>query len=154
MYSSYLIFTWDWLLEKWKVGGLDILLFTTRLVGWSQALWRVPDCFRNWTLVVSSVHPMHTEAQAEYPVLSSQSWQGFGIFFEQFPKVYSQIPIPHSNGKAFKSAALVVNQILATPEFQIYFEILRMSRIFDLERAPWRGGIFVSLIISIKKSLA
>ncbi len=54
------------------------------------------------------------------------------------------------NGKTFKSAAIIIAQLLNTPEERKYFTQLNVEWQFNLEKAPWWGGIFERMIRSAK----
>ena len=56
------------------------------------------------------------------------------------------------NSKTFKSAK-IINQILETPEAKKYFTQLHLKWQFNLEKAPWWGGIFERMIKSAKQCL-
>ena len=57
------------------------------------------------------------------------------------------------NGKTFKSAHRVLLNLLAQPTVAKYFLDTRIKWIFNLERAPWWGGIFERLVKSMKQCL-
>ena len=54
------------------------------------------------------------------------------------------------NGKTFKSTAKSIEATLNHPEVQQYFAGLGMEWSFNLEKAPWRGGVFERMIKSVK----
>ena len=59
------------------------------------------------------------------------------------------------NGKTFKSAAKLIRQILESPESRRYNVLLpvHIEWQFNLERAPWWGGIFERMVKSAKRCL-
>ena len=57
------------------------------------------------------------------------------------------------NGKTFKSAAREIKQLMNDPEVKQYFAKARMKWSFNLEKAPWWGGIFERLVRSVKRCL-
>lgn len=57
------------------------------------------------------------------------------------------------NGKTFKSASKVIERVLSDSVVQKYFSDLRVQWIFNLEKAPWWGGMFERLIKSAKRCL-
>ena len=57
------------------------------------------------------------------------------------------------NGKAFKVAAKTLSEMVKQPEFTKYLEGVGVEWTFNLEKAPWWGGIFERLIQSVKRSL-
>ena len=57
------------------------------------------------------------------------------------------------NGKTFKSATKLIRQVLDSPKSRKYFSQLRVEWHFNLERAPWWGGIFERMIRSAKRCL-
>lgn len=57
------------------------------------------------------------------------------------------------NGKTFKSAAKIIQAMLNHPEVKQYFSGIGMEWSFNLEKAPWWGGIFERLIKSMKQCL-
>ena len=57
------------------------------------------------------------------------------------------------NAKTFKSASKIIGQILNSPEARKYFVQLDVKWLFNLERAPWWGGIFERMVRSAKRCL-
>ena len=57
------------------------------------------------------------------------------------------------NGKTFKSASKIVRSVFSDPKVQKYFADLNVQWTFNLEKAPWWGGIFERLIQSTKRCL-
>ena len=57
------------------------------------------------------------------------------------------------NGRTFKSAAKLLVKILKHPEVQGYFSGIHIQWSFNLEKAPWWGGIFECMIKSVKLCL-
>ena len=57
------------------------------------------------------------------------------------------------NAKTFKSAAKTIHAILNSSEVQQYSLGIGMGWVFNLERAPWWGGIFKRMIKSTKRCL-
>ena len=57
------------------------------------------------------------------------------------------------NGKAFKVAARTLRDMVKQPEFTKYLERVGVEWTFNLEKAPWWGGIFERLIQSVKRCL-
>ena len=57
------------------------------------------------------------------------------------------------NAKAFKSAAKTLDEIVKQPEFETYLTEFGIEWTFNLEKAPWWGGIFERLIQSVKRCL-
>ena len=57
------------------------------------------------------------------------------------------------NGKTFKSAAREIKRLMNDPEVKQYFAKARMKWCFNLEKAPWWGGIFERLVRSVKRCL-
>ncbi len=57
------------------------------------------------------------------------------------------------NAKTFKSAATIVKNILESSEAKKFFSNLHVEWQFNLERAPWWGGIFERMIKSAKRCL-
>ena len=57
------------------------------------------------------------------------------------------------NGKTFKSASKLIRQLLNSPDAAKYFSELHVDWQFNLERAPWWGGIFERMIKSAKRCL-
>ena len=58
-----------------------------------------------------------------------------------------------NNAKTFKSAAKTIHTILSNAEVQQYLSGIGMEWVFNLERAPWWGGIFERMIKSTKRCL-
>ena len=57
------------------------------------------------------------------------------------------------NGKTFKAAAKTIANVLNHPEALQYFAGVGMQWSFNLEKAPWWGGIFERMIKSVKRCL-
>ena len=57
------------------------------------------------------------------------------------------------NAKTFKAAARLLFKILQHPEVERYFAGIRIQWVFNLERAPWWGGIFERMVRSVKRCL-
>ena len=57
------------------------------------------------------------------------------------------------NTKTFKSAAKTIHAILNSSEVQQYLSGIGMEWVFNLEQAPWCGGIFERMIESTKQCL-
>ena len=57
------------------------------------------------------------------------------------------------NGKTFKSAAREITKLMNDPGVKQYFANARMKWTFNLEKAPWWGGIFERLVRSVKRCL-
>ena len=57
------------------------------------------------------------------------------------------------NGKTFKSAAAIITRTLKDPKLRRAFENLRVKWAFNLEKAPWQGGIFERMVKSAKRCL-
>lgn len=56
-------------------------------------------------------------------------------------------------GKTFKSVAREITRVSNDPGVKQYLAKARMKWTFNLERAPWWGGIFERLIRSVKRCL-
>ena len=65
--------------------------------------------------------------------------------------------IPHKiisdNGKTFKLANKIISAVLSHPQTEQYLSNIRVDWVFNLERAPWWGGIFERMVRSIKRCL-
>ena len=57
------------------------------------------------------------------------------------------------NGKTFKSASKVISTMLKDPVLQNFFAEIHLKWVFNLERAPWWGGIFERMVRSMKRCL-
>ena len=58
-----------------------------------------------------------------------------------------------SNGKTFKSASKTIYNLFIDPVIKKHFSDLQLEWSFNLEKAPWWGGIFERLIKSAKRCL-
>lgn len=80
-----------------------------------------------------------------------------GTFIRSFRRFASRRGLPSKmisdNGKTFKSAAKLIKQIMESPESRKYFSQFRVEWQFNLERAPWWGGIFERMVRSAKLCL-
>ena len=57
------------------------------------------------------------------------------------------------NGKTFKAASKLLLDIVKHPEVGNYLSQIRIQWTFNLERAPWWGGIFERMVQSVKRCL-
>ena len=57
------------------------------------------------------------------------------------------------NAKAFKAAAKTLNEMMKQPELARYLTEVGIEWKFNLEKAPWWGGIFERLVKSVKRCL-
>eukprot|EP00731_Ephydatia_muelleri_P004127 Em0002g303a len=65
--------------------------------------------------------------------------------------------IPHKiisdNGKTFILANKIISAVLSHPQTEQYLSNICVDWVFNLERAPWWGGIFERMVRSIKRCL-
>ena len=57
------------------------------------------------------------------------------------------------NGKTFKAAAKTLEEVVKQPHFTTYLARFGIEWTFNLEKAPWWGGIFEQLVQSVKRPL-
>ena len=57
------------------------------------------------------------------------------------------------NAKTFKAASKILRQLLETPVAKRYFSQIGVQWSFNLEKAPWWGGLFERMIKSAKRYL-
>ncbi len=57
------------------------------------------------------------------------------------------------NGKTFKSASKTIRTVVNHPEVQRHFAGIGMEWSFNIEKAPWTGGIFERMVRSVKRCL-
>ncbi|PFX12550.1 hypothetical protein AWC38_SpisGene23473 [Stylophora pistillata] len=57
------------------------------------------------------------------------------------------------NGTTFKSASKQITELMRYPEVMRYLAEKRVKWIFNLERAPWWGGLFERIVRSVKRCL-
>ena len=57
------------------------------------------------------------------------------------------------NGKTFKSADKVIHSVLTHPDVKQYSSNISLQWCFNLERAPWWGGLFERMVKSMKRCL-
>ena len=57
------------------------------------------------------------------------------------------------NAKTFKGASKIIGEIMSHPDVHRYLENSRVKWVFNVEKAPWWGGIFERLIQSVKRCL-
>ena len=78
-------------------------------------------------------------------------------FIRSFKRFTARRGFPYrmvsDNGKTFKSAAKSIGAILNHPEVQRYFAGIGMEWSFNLEKAPWWGGVFERMVKSVKRCL-
>ena len=63
------------------------------------------------------------------------------------------VKIISDNAKTFKSAARTLAAVLRDPEVKYFFADINMKWSFNLEKAPWWGGVFERMIQSAKRCL-
>jgi hypothetical protein len=78
-------------------------------------------------------------------------------FLRCFKRFTSRRGVPKKivsdNGKTFVSASSTLASIFNDPDVSNYFESLQIEWSFNLQRAPWWGGLFERLIRSTKRCL-
>ena len=78
-------------------------------------------------------------------------------FIHSFKRFTARRGFPHKiisdNGKTFKAAAKTIASVLNHPEVLHYFAGVGMQWSFNLEKAPWWGGVFERMIKSVKRCL-
>ena len=78
-------------------------------------------------------------------------------FIRCFKRFIARRGIPHKiisdNGKTFKLANKIISAVLSHPQTEQYLSNIRVDWVFNLERAPWWGGIFERMVHSIKRCL-
>ena len=57
------------------------------------------------------------------------------------------------NSKTFKSASRLIFKLLESPEVRKYFGNMHLNWNYNLEKAPWWGGMFERMIRSMKMCL-
>ena len=56
------------------------------------------------------------------------------------------------NGKTFKGAAKIIRTIMSNHEVREYLSGMNLEWQFNVERAPWWGGVFERMIGSTKNA--
>ena len=78
-------------------------------------------------------------------------------FLRSFKRFTSRRGVPSKvvsdNAKTFKSASKIIRSVFNEPEVKKHFAELRVEWAFNLEKAPWWGGIFERMIKSAKRCL-
>ena len=78
-------------------------------------------------------------------------------FIRSLKRFCARRGLPHKilsdNGKTFKAAAKVVETIVDQQDVKLYLSQIGVKWCFNLEKAPWWGGIFERLIKSVKRCL-
>eukprot|EP00731_Ephydatia_muelleri_P011218 Em0006g112a len=78
-------------------------------------------------------------------------------FIRCFKRFIARRGIPHKiisdNGKTFKLANKIMSAVLSHPQTEQYLSNICVDWVFNLERAPWWGGIFERMVHSIKRCL-
>ena len=78
-------------------------------------------------------------------------------FIRSFKRFTARRGFPHKiisdNGKTFKAAAKTIASVLNHPKVLHYFAGVGMQWSFNLEKAPWWGGVFERMIKSVKRCL-
>ena len=63
------------------------------------------------------------------------------------------VKILSNNGHTFKATDKMMSSILNHPTVKEYFAGVRVQWTFNLEKAPWWGGIFERIVKSVKRCL-
>ena len=78
-------------------------------------------------------------------------------FIRCLKRFVSRRGLPHrivsDNGKTFQGAAKVINRIMGDPEVTRHLSGVGVRWQFNIERAPWWGGMFERMIGSTKRCL-
>ena len=78
-------------------------------------------------------------------------------FLRSFKRFTSRRGLPHKmisdNGTTFKSAAKLIKKIVKNDAVSEYLSGLKISWTFNIERAPWWGGVFERMIGLTKRCL-
>ena len=87
-------------------------------------------------------------------LVSDLSSQSFLYSFKRFA-AWLGLPrrIVSDNGKTFRSAAKTLKAIMSSREVTKHLAGLRVEWVFNIERAPWWGGIFERMVQSTKHCL-
>ena len=79
------------------------------------------------------------------------------IFIRSLKRFCARRGLPHKflsdNGKTFKAAAKVLESIMDQQDVKLYLSQIGVKWCFNLERAPWWGGVFERLIKTMKRCL-
>ena len=79
------------------------------------------------------------------------------FFLRSFRRFIARRGLPRrivsDNAKTFKSTAKIIKRLMNHPDIDRYLADHRISWTFNLERAPWWGGVFERLIRSVKRCL-
>ena len=86
-------------------------------------------------------------------IVPDMTSQAFIRSFKRFTSRSFPVCILSDNAKTFKAAAKAVAATLESPEVKRYFASANISWSFNLEKAPWWGGIFERMIQTTKKCL-
>ena len=60
------------------------------------------------------------------------------------------IQMASDNGRTFVAAAQIIDSVLNCPEVQQHFASMEVKWIFNLEKAPWWGGFFETMVQLMK----
>ena len=78
-------------------------------------------------------------------------------FLRSFKRFTSRRGFPKlmvsDNAKSFKSAAKTIRAVLNHPDMRAHFAGVKLEWSFNVEKAPWTGGIFERMIRSTKRCL-
>lgn len=78
-------------------------------------------------------------------------------FLRSFRRFTARRGLPSSivsdNGTTFKSASKQITELMRSPGVKQYLAEKRVKWIFNLERAPWWGGLFERMVRSMKRCL-
>ena len=78
-------------------------------------------------------------------------------FIRSLKRFSSRRGLPHmfvsDNGKTFKAAVKTINAMLQHKEVQGYLSGVGIEWLFNLERAPWWGGVFERMVRMTKRCL-
>jgi hypothetical protein len=81
----------------------------------------------------------------------------FEFFFRSLKRFIARKGLPRriitDNAKTFKGAARLIQELMNHPNINHYLSEYKMQWTFNVERAPWWGGIFERMVRSVKRCL-
>ena len=90
----------------------------------------------------------------ESSALRSCARHVFLTFLRSFKQIAARRGLPtcmiSDNGKTFKAATKTILAVLSHKDVERYFFGLGVKWVFNIPKAPWRGGIFEGMVRSAK----
>jgi len=107
-------------------------------------------------LIRNPYHSVESYKLIVLPILYVSSTQRIEVVKEvpaDSNNIHSSQLLLYDNAKTFKAASKTIRDALESPEMKQFYNSIQLKWNFNLERAPWWGGLFERMVQSTKKCL-